>query len=253
MRAARRSLRVRALIPVFLLAIGLPTAATQADDPFASWLSGAEGYTRALEQQRGTSDAILVYFYTDWCPYCRNFNTAIAASSDMQEYLRHAIAVRINPEQGAQEQALARQFQIDGYPTFFVIPAGAAKRQEIAASRTSAAEFIAACKTAGESRSSKRAHASTSSASTVSAAAQSRVAKPARKKAAAQEQLFQAAARNSVHLTNGNVIEGTVREANDTHIVLDLDGVSSLTLSRSEIAAIDGPLPQESLGPDAPR
>lgn len=228
-QAVRRCLRTSLCVAGLLFAGALPTT-VWAEDALSHWLNGAQGYARALEKQRGTSDAVLVYFYTDWCPHCRSFDTSIAASPHMQDYLRHAVGVRINPEKGKQEQELADQFGATGYPSFFVIAAGATQPQRITPPRTSAAEFIAVCEAAGEKRVKRNAQLPKSTAATSP-------------RPAAPKETAHAIAKNVIRLKNGNAIEGTVRTANDKEILLDVNGIGSLTLSRGEIAAIDGALP----------
>ena len=42
-------------------------AAVSLDD---QWLFDAYGYGRVLELQRELKVPLVVYFYTNWCPYC---------------------------------------------------------------------------------------------------------------------------------------------------------------------------------------
>src|SRR5262249_39835230 len=90
----------------------------------AVWLGGANGYVRALEEQRSTRKPLLLYFYTNWCGYCRQFSRDILDSSEFKQYMEEVISVRINPEAGPSERALAKQYGIAGYPSFFVLPVG---------------------------------------------------------------------------------------------------------------------------------
>jgi len=68
---------------------------------------------------------VLVYFYTDWCPYCREFDDQLVAAPEVDTYLREIVAVRINPELGAAEAELARRYGINGFPALYVHPRGA--------------------------------------------------------------------------------------------------------------------------------
>jgi thiol-disulfide isomerase/thioredoxin len=63
----------------------------------------------------------VVYFYADWCSYCRTLDNQYLPSAPVQEYLRAVVKVRINPEQGVAERALATRFGVTGYPSFFVM------------------------------------------------------------------------------------------------------------------------------------
>ena len=139
-------------VGLLLCAVSAGTLRAQSESSFDGWLNGADGYERALENRRGTSDPVLVYFYTDWCPYCRRFNQQIVPSPQMQDYVRHAIAVRVNPEAGARERALADQFHVAGYLSLFVIAPGAEQPEEIPLTGDSPEEFVAACEAAGHRR-----------------------------------------------------------------------------------------------------
>ena len=209
------------------------------DDPFAQWLNGAKGFERALEKRQGTSDAMLLYFYTEWCPHCKEFNTTVAASRQMQEYVRHVIAVRVNPEAGPKEKSLAEQFAVTGYPTLFVISPETNQPQDVSAARGSPEMFVAACEEAGRKPSVKKrsvAQAPTARASGASAAV---------RKIRTADQQTPGAAKNVLHLKNGNIVEGTVERLTAQDVVLDVDGVGSLVFSREEIDRIDGELPAQ--------
>jgi thiol-disulfide isomerase/thioredoxin len=88
------------------------------------WHRGAAGFERAHEQAAATGQPLLVYFYTDWCPYCRELDRELLADARVAEYTRELIKVRINPERGAAERALADRYGITGYPSLFLHPRG---------------------------------------------------------------------------------------------------------------------------------
>ena len=139
------------------------TAAAQSDDIFAKWLTGPQGYAQAMEKRRGTSDVVLIYFYTDWCPYCRLFNKEIVASKQMNDYLDHAIAVRINPDKGSKEKELARTYGVSGYPSFFVLPPGSDSPKRISVSGDiDPSEFVKNCQQLGERHREKKRPTTTS-------------------------------------------------------------------------------------------
>src|SRR3989338_3475589 len=137
------------LVAIVLISGSLGIAPARAADIFANWLDGADGHERAMDRRKGTSDAVLLYFYTDWCPHCRRFNQTIAASPEMQEYVRRTIAVRINPEQGEREKALADHYGVTGFPTLLVLAHGAGQPMNVSGSRGSPAAFVSACEAAG--------------------------------------------------------------------------------------------------------
>ncbi len=87
----------------------------------SSWLSGASGYSSIRSLHEREKAPMIVYFYTDWCGYCKAFNRQLLDKSEVDEFLKSIPRVRINPETGDAEKALAKEFAILGYPSFFVI------------------------------------------------------------------------------------------------------------------------------------
>jgi thiol-disulfide isomerase/thioredoxin len=120
----------------------------------SAWLYGAAVYERALARHRQSRKPMLLYFYTDWCGYCRRFDRDILSSTEFSRYLKDVIAVRINPELGTSERALAGQYGVTGYPSFFVLPAGSDQalkvhpfvRQDGKWAAMTPAAFVQACK-----------------------------------------------------------------------------------------------------------
>lgn len=93
------------------------TARASFDEP---WLHNASGYNRAVELQRQLKVPLVVYFYTDWCPYCHELDTEYFPHPAVEEYLRGVVKVRINPEDGPAEREIARRYDVTGYPRFYV-------------------------------------------------------------------------------------------------------------------------------------
>ena len=114
---------VRFAAALSLLVAFLSTAAAHApaNGPEDRWLYGAASYARALELQRELKVPLVVYFYTDWCPYCRALDNEYLPSAPVQEYLRGVVKIRINPENGPSDREVANRYHVTGYPSFFVI------------------------------------------------------------------------------------------------------------------------------------
>lgn len=86
-----------------------------------AWLHDASGYARALKVHQETKVPLVVYFYTDWCPYCNDLDAEYLPHPAVEAYLRGVVKVRINPEHGPAERAIANGFGVTGYPRFYVI------------------------------------------------------------------------------------------------------------------------------------
>ena len=90
---------------------------------FEGWYEGAAGLAAALEVQQRDRLPLFLYIYTDWCPYCRQFERELLTDDEVDGYLDAVLAVRLNPETGGQESQLARQFGVRGYPTLVMYSA----------------------------------------------------------------------------------------------------------------------------------
>ena len=117
------------------------------------WLNGSAGYARAVELQRELNVPLVVYFYADWCPYCHALDGQYLPSAPVQDYLRHVVKVRINPEQGQQERELAIRYGVTGYPTFLVMRTTSARPLKVNPFRNGGAnwtpeQFANACRQA---------------------------------------------------------------------------------------------------------
>jgi len=73
----------------------------------SSWREGASGFSDAESDRKRLGAPMAVYFFTDWCGWCRRFESAYLPSPEVEEYLNDVVRVRINPENGSAERALA--------------------------------------------------------------------------------------------------------------------------------------------------
>ena len=90
--------------------------------PPRDWLEGASGYEDARRSLRDRPYPILVYFYTDWCGYCRRLESNLLTDYDTERFLAdETIRVKINPESGSEEARIAEQFGVGGYPSLFLV------------------------------------------------------------------------------------------------------------------------------------
>jgi len=123
------------------------------------WLEGADGYSKAESLHQSSHAAILVYVYTDWCPYCKTFDREILRSPEAGEFLKSIVRVKINPEAGPDSAALAERLGISGYPFVFVVPPGSDQPTKINVFKRvgdrweplQPLEFVQACRQAGAS------------------------------------------------------------------------------------------------------
>jgi thiol-disulfide isomerase/thioredoxin len=148
--------RPRTVIVSLLLFLLTTPSFTRATAPEDRWLYGAAGYTRALELQREMKLPLVVYFYTDWCPYCHALDNDYLPAAPVRQYLRGVVKVRINPEHGPAEREIAKQYGVRGYPSFFVMRNASSAPLDVQPFRRSRknltpAEFVSACEQAESS------------------------------------------------------------------------------------------------------
>lgn len=110
----------------------------------ASWYSGANEYAKAEDEHLRARAPLLIYFRTDWCPYCKKLEEEILPSNEVSEFAKSVVKIRINPEAGPEERALADRFGVKGYPSIFVVSANSDKPVKIFPFRKAGETFIAA-------------------------------------------------------------------------------------------------------------
>lgn len=85
-----------------------------------SWYKDATGYERGLAEHKASHKPMLLYFYTDWCPHCRNLDRRMFSTSEFQARFPSLIKVRVNPERSAGNRDLGNRFKVSRYPSMFV-------------------------------------------------------------------------------------------------------------------------------------
>jgi thiol-disulfide isomerase/thioredoxin len=158
-RVAARSI---ALAMVLLAASAAPGGNADAASGFDPelWLQGAKGLFGAIEsiKEKPEPPPMVVYFYTDWCGYCRQFERELLGTAPVKKYFEEVLAVRINPESGQQEREIAEYYGVAGYPSFFVHSGRSKTLSRVERMRVEGGqprlmtpdEFIAAVRTAGD-------------------------------------------------------------------------------------------------------
>jgi thiol-disulfide isomerase/thioredoxin len=88
------------------------------------WLNGAANFEKALQLHKAENVPLVIYFYVDWCPYCKSLENDYFPAAPMRDYLRNVVKIRINPELTRDDEEAARAFGITGFPGFFVAGPG---------------------------------------------------------------------------------------------------------------------------------
>lgn len=124
-----------ASIATALLALALTVAPggspAVADFSPVEWFEGADGFEHAIDEARRHAKPLLIYFRTDWCPYCREFERSLLASDAVQSYLDEVVRVTVNPEAGIEEAKIAAAYGVQSFPSIFLHPPGPAGARKI--------------------------------------------------------------------------------------------------------------------------
>jgi thiol-disulfide isomerase/thioredoxin len=133
MTSRRLSLALTAALALSLLS---PTAPRAASDTY-DWHEGADGYAEVFAKAQEGDRPFLLLFSVDWCGYCKRLKQHYLEVSPFEDLVADYLRVVVNPEQGAAEGAIAKTYNVGGYPTFLVLFPGQEKPYKIGPFRKS--------------------------------------------------------------------------------------------------------------------
>ena len=100
--------------------LAAPVAAGQEGEPaVVQWHS----YVNGMEKLQQGEKTGFLYFYTDWCGYCKKADQETFSDKQVSSYLNeNFVPIRVNAD---EEKALARQYGVVHYPSnIFLSPEG---------------------------------------------------------------------------------------------------------------------------------
>lgn len=77
-------------------------------------------YSAALAKARQSNRLVMLFIYSDWCPYCRQLNKVVYPDPSVVEKSRLVVPVKVNGEE-REAKPLQRKFGFLGYPTILFI------------------------------------------------------------------------------------------------------------------------------------
>ena len=143
MKRYQRKLAGLAVFAAAILFIGIQLSNFSKDTSLKNWANGFEGYVKSSRVQRESTKPIALLFYTDWCSSCKALRENILSADEVKQALTDFHPVKVNPERGSVNQALAKEYGVKGYPTFLVVNANGSVKLIQRTSGIGPAEFVA--------------------------------------------------------------------------------------------------------------
>jgi thiol:disulfide interchange protein len=112
--------RMTLLALTLVLMTGLAPSSEAIPNALNSWYEGALGYEFAVEEARSSQRPMMIYFRTEWCGYCKQFEEKLLSTETVQSYFNEVVTVTINPEAGTEEARIASAYQVEGFPAIFM-------------------------------------------------------------------------------------------------------------------------------------
>lgn len=149
MNEPKRKKRWPIILPIVAAALILPgvlLSQLAVDVSLSNWYEDAAGYRLALQEQARTGKPIALFFHTDWCENCKKLTKDVLISEPFKKFLPKVIPVKINPEMGNAENAVAQRYGVMGYPTFLLVSAN--RVRQIPRTNVNPKEFVQECQSA---------------------------------------------------------------------------------------------------------
>jgi thiol-disulfide isomerase/thioredoxin len=75
-------------------------------------------YVNKNNEGFGGDKPTLYFFFVDWCGYCKKAKPKVSEMENDSSITDKVNIKRINCEGSSEEKALAKEYNVDGYPTF---------------------------------------------------------------------------------------------------------------------------------------
>lgn len=84
------------------------------------WYYGHSDYIEAMKVSDQNETPTLIYMRTDWCQYCKKFESNLLTNTDVNTQLSKFVKIKINPDNSAQDKKLYNSLNGKGFPTIML-------------------------------------------------------------------------------------------------------------------------------------
>ena len=116
---------------VFGAGAGAAAVPVTGDRDREAFAQGGTGFQEAGVRAKASGKPLFLYFYTDWCGYCRQFEQELLSKPEVIAALGDYEPVAINPENGAAEAALGERYGVQSFPALMVQLPGSEARTRL--------------------------------------------------------------------------------------------------------------------------
>ncbi|MCI5125917.1 MAG: thioredoxin family protein [Candidatus Electrothrix sp. AR5] len=85
------------------------------------WYTKASSFEKIEKAAQKKDKPYIIFFYTDWCGYCKKMNKKYLTNQKIKQILSKYYRIKINPDKGDKEKALASEKSVQGYPDFRIV------------------------------------------------------------------------------------------------------------------------------------
>lgn len=114
-------MKLAATVMASPLAIPIAAAQDACDEPAHSAIEWFEGtYQAALDRAKADERLVFIYFWTDWCTWCKRLDAQIFIADPVVAELKDVICISVDAE-SESGATIARRFSVRRYPTLLVV------------------------------------------------------------------------------------------------------------------------------------
>lgn len=87
----------------------------------SQWYTEASSFDKIEKAAKDRNKPYIFFVYTDWCGFCKKMDRKYFSNTEIQHILSKYYRIKINPDNGEAEKALARKKGVKGYPDFRIV------------------------------------------------------------------------------------------------------------------------------------